>query len=163
MLEAGKLKMKELNQVCVVVKDLDKSMEQYLKILGVGPWQVYTYAPPDLKNTTVRGKPEPYSMKLALAMIGPVMLELIQPLKGKSHYKEFLEKRGEGLHHIAAFRVEDIDEVIAHLKKQGIGVLMSGEWHGGRFAYMDTEKQLGTVVELVWRPGPRPPPERTYP
>lgn len=159
----GKFVLKEINQVCVVVEDLKGSMERYWKLFGLGPWSVYTFAPPELTDMIVRGKPETYSMKIGLTNIGPLMFELIQPLEGESIYKEFLEKKGEGLHHIASFKLDDVEEAIEYLKKQGISVLQSGRWHGSYFAYMDTEKTLGMVVELVKRTKERPPPEEIYP
>ena len=86
--------LKEINQICVVVKDLKSSMESYWKLFRLGPWSVYTFAPPELTDTIVRGKPKKHSMKIALTNIGPLMFELIQPLEGESIYKEFLEKKG---------------------------------------------------------------------
>ncbi len=159
----GNVKLGEIGQVAIVVRDLRRAMEHFWNIFGIGPWSVYTYTPPDLTDMTVRGKPEPYSMRLALATMGSVMLELIQPLEGKSIYKEFLDEKGEGLHHIACFKVDDIERVVEELGRRGIGVLQSGRWRGGHFVYMDTEEKLGTVIELVKRLGPRPPPKWTYP
>jgi len=163
MIEEGKVRLGEISQVAIVVRDIQKAMEHYWSVFGLGPWSVYTFAPPDLTDTTVHGKPEPYSMRIAFTMVGSVMLELIQPLEGRSIYKEFLEERGEGLHHIACFKVDDIERAVEELGRRGIGVLQSGRWRGGHFVYMDTEKTLGTIVELVKRTSPRPPPESTYP
>ncbi|MFQ6076175.1 MAG: VOC family protein [Candidatus Bathyarchaeia archaeon] len=158
-----KVLLHEIGQIGIVVKDIQKSMAQYWNLLGIGPWRVYTLAPPDLTDTTVHGKPTPYAMRIAIAMIGSLMVELIQPLWGESTYQEFLEERGEGLHHIASYRVEDVEGAIEVLERKGIGVLQSGRWHGAYFAYMDTEEALGVIVELVRRTGERPPPEATYP
>ena len=143
-------------------------MRQYWTILGIGPWGIYTYAPPKLRETTVRGRPEPYSMKLALARVGSIVFELIQPLQGNSIYKEFLLQKGEGLHHIASHAVQDLAVAMAELKRRGIGELQCGKYVDGDFeaayAYMDTEKPLGAILELVkLRDGKRPPPEETYP
>jgi len=161
-MQQRKFTLKEINQICVVVEDLKRSMENYWKLFRVGPWNVYTFAQPELTDTTVRGKPEIFSMKVALTNIGPLMFELIQPLEGESIYKEFLRKK-EGLHHIAFFKVEDVEEAIEHLKKQGISILQSGRWHGSYFAYMDTEKTLGMIIELIKRTKERPPPDEIYP
>jgi len=161
-----KVLLGEISQIGIVVTNLRNSMERYWRIFGLGPWRIYTYEPPRLIETMVRGKPEPYSMKLAFATAGP-MIELIEPLDGNSIYKEFLAERGEGLHHIASFAVDDVDKAIAQLEKQGIGVLQSGKYCDGDFnvffAYMDTEKELDVIVELVRLHGRRPSPEATYP
>ena len=156
--------VRQVLQVCVVVRDLQKAMERYWNILGIGPWRVHTFQPPGLTNTTLRGKPQPYTMRLALAEVGAVQWELIQPLEGPSTYKEFLEEKGEGLHHVA-FAVDDYDQAVAAFGEQGIGILMSGTWHGGTYAYMDTQGPLGMIAEIYRRsPGlQRPPPEAVWP
>ena len=162
MVSAEKIEWKQGVQVCVVVKDLQKSMERYWN-LGIGPWAIYTFQSPELSNTTLHGKPAKYSMKIAVAMIGNLMWELVQPLEGPSTYKEFLEQKGEGVHHVQ-LAVDNFDQTIAALEKKGIGVLMKGDWKGLSYAYLDTEKELGAILEikkpLDWGP---PQPEATYP
>ena len=101
------LNVGEIAQVALVVHDLQQTMETYWKVLGIGPWSIYAYAPPTLRETMVRGKPVEYSMRLAIAQVGALQVELIQPLEGPSIYKEFLAERGAGLHHIQS-RVDDI-------------------------------------------------------
>jgi len=155
------IKLGDVLQVGLVVKDLQQSMERYWKLLGIGPWNIYTYAPPMLREGTVRGKRVDYSMRLAHAMSGPVQVELIQPLEGPSIYTEHLAQKGEGLHHIQS-RVENIEEVLAAFEKLGIGVLMSGKFGEGEFYYLDTEPPLGVIYEIFRRKS-RPAPEATYP
>ena len=164
MRKARKVKIKQLLQICVVVKDLQKSMEFYWTIFGIGPWHILTFQPPTMTNTKVRGKPVQYSMKLGLAQIGNIQWELIQPLTGESIYKEFLDKKGEGLHHIAC-DVGDYNKAVTALQKHGIGILMSGDLPGESYAYMDTEKYIGTIIEIYKKPAgfKIPPPEDTYP
>jgi methylmalonyl-CoA/ethylmalonyl-CoA epimerase len=159
-----KVEIKQVLQVCVVVKDLRKSMEKYWNVFGIGPWKILTFKPPTMTNTRVREKPVSYSMKLGIARIGSIQWELIQPLTGESIYKDFLDQKGEGIHHIAC-DVGNYDQAVATMKKHGIGVLMSGDLPGESYAYMDTEKYLGTVLEIYNRPaGFKPQPtEDTYP
>jgi len=158
----SKIKVGEISQVAVVVKDLRKAMENYWKTLGIGPWNIYTFEPPALREPMIRGKPIHYSMRLALAQVGSVQLELIEPLEGPSIYKEFLANKGEGLHHIQS-KVEDVGDQLAAFKELGIDVLMSGKFGEGEFYYMDTEPVLGIIYEIVRRRGKREPPEATYP
>src|SRR5262249_58207049 len=84
-----------------VVKDLRKTMEMYHQALGWGPWNVYEHKPPLLHSTELRGKPTPFTMLGAEVQAGPIGFELLQPLDGPSIYKEWLEQKGEGLHHLA--------------------------------------------------------------
>ncbi len=164
MAKAEKVKINKVLQIGIVVKDLQKAMELYWEVFGIGPWHIMTFQPPALTNTRVRGKPEPYTMKLAVTHIGNIQWELIQPLTGNSIYKEFLDQKGGGLHHIAC-DVGDYDLAVALMKQHGIGTLMSGQMPSDSFAYMDTEKYLGTIIEIYKRPAVfKPlPPEATYP
>jgi hypothetical protein len=67
-------------------------------------------------------------------------------------YKEFLEERGEGLHHLRTYypKLEDMKKDLTLLNRQGIKVLQSG-WAGDtcHFVYMDTQEILGIIYELV--------------
>ena len=155
------LNLGEIAQVALVVQDLQQAMQTYWKVLGIGPWSIYTYAPSALRETMVRGKPVEYSMRLAIAHVGALQVELIQPLEGPSIYKEFLAKQGEGLHHIQS-RVDDIAKTLAAFREQGVDVLMSGKFGEGEFYYMDTERLFGFPYEVVKR-RTRPAPEATYP
>ena len=164
MAEAEKVELKQVFQVCVVVKDIQKSVEQYWNIFGIGPWQIHTFQPPDLFDTTLRGKPEPYTMKIAAAQIGNIQWELIQPLSGRSSYHEFLEEKGEGLHHVAVM-VQDFDKTVAALEKQGIGTMMSGKYRESTYAYLDTGPALGFITEILKMPPgfEMPKPDAVYP
>jgi hypothetical protein len=154
--------LKNVVQVCAVVKDLQSAMERYWS-LGIGPWNIYTLAPPLLRETTMHGKPAKYSHKVAVTMIGNTQFELIQPLEGPTTYRTFLERRGEGLHHIKE-KVDDIPATIAEFKKKGIEVIQSGKIDEDEFYYLDTESTLGFYYELgnmgwVRAPEARYPPE----
>ena len=136
-------------QVCVVVKDLEQSMESYQRLVGIGDWKVFTVEPPSL-NGTLRGKPQAFSMKIALARVGDMQWELIQPLDGPSIYREFLDTTGEGLHHVK-FAVDDHDKAVADFARHGVGVLMGGDVEDRGFSYMDTQSALGFTLEVIYR------------
>jgi len=112
-----------VNQVGFVVKDLDKAMAAYWR-LGVGPWRVYTYGAPLVKDITYRGKPGNWRFLIALANLGRGFgLELIQPLSGESIYSEFLEKHGEGgIQHLGIV-VDDLDRVVEEARRAGYEVI----------------------------------------
>jgi len=156
-----------VSQVGFVVRDLDKAMAAYWRV-GVGPWRVYTYGAPLVKDITYRGKPGNWRFLIALASLGGgFSLELIQPLSGESIYSEFLERHGEGgIQHLGIV-VEDMDRVVAEAQRAGYTVIQSGRGHGvrgdGKFAYLSTEDDLFTVYELMELVSERYPPERVYP
>ncbi|HLJ58434.1 MAG TPA: VOC family protein [bacterium] len=155
-----------IGQIALVVRDLDKAMRAYWEILGVGPWRVYTYGPPLVRDMTYRGRKQDYRMRLALAQARDLTLELIQPLSGESLYTEHLQQKGEGLHHVG-FVVDSLTEAIAEAAKLRLPVLQSGRGYGldgdGGYAYLDTESQLGMIAELIEIPKRRRSPEAEFP
>ena len=93
-----------------------------------------------------------YDLTIKSARIGPVELQLIQPGKGESLYKDYLEKKGEGVYHLG-FVVEDIDGSEAEVKSLGLGVISSGRRENGSgFSYLDTADKAG--VTLLIRQSP---------
>ncbi len=163
---AGVFPITHVDQVALIVRDLDASMRRYWEMLGIGPWKVYTYGPPLVRDMTYRGRPHNYRMRLALAFTGSLMWELIQPLSGESVYTEHLDRKGEGLNHVGVF-VPSLDEGIAEAKAHGYTVLQSGRGYGklgdGGYAYLDTESSFGMIVELIEIPKERIPAEAEYP
>jgi len=151
----------DIIQVAYVVKDLDKSMEHLWSIFKVGPWDIYTFAPPALRESMVYGKPSDHTYQLAVTWIGNVQVELIQPLKGHSIYNDFLEKKGEGIHHIK-FYYENCQKFLKELNKKGISVIQSGKFDEDEFYYLNTESIFGIVYE-IGNNGKVREPERKYP
>ena len=139
--------------VSIVVKDMDKAIKYY-EALGVGPFPPFLGGPGmSFTGKTVHGEPADYDMDLRFARgdMGGVGLELIQPLNGHSIYDEFLEQKGEGIHHLA-FMVEDIDAEIAYMKEKGFKVIQTGAMPNTRWVYFDTDRVGGMFVELCQIP-----------
>ena len=141
------LSVNEVSQIGIVVRNMEGAIGNYSGIFGIGFPKVFV---PEYFNMTYRGKPADFRIKIALGMMGVMQIELIEVLQGNTIYDEFLEKRGEGLHHLG-FDVKNMDERIEVLEKLGISVLQSGERIGVRFAYMDTEKIVGVIFEFIER------------
>ena len=153
-----------ITQVAVVVKDLKATMKNYHALMGWGPWSVYEHKPPVLHRTEVRGKPVKYTMLGAEVHCDPIDFEILQPLEGPSIYREFLEERGEGLHHVAVVNPQDdVRKALANFKRQGIEVLMSGALNDIEFYYMDTDPVLKMVAETVSGHAIALKPSYTYP
>lgn len=157
-----------IEQVCVVVNDLDATIKGYVEQAGIGPWAVYTFAPPDLKDMRIRGREQAYSMRLALAWTKGFMWEVIQPLEGPSIYKEFLERHGEGMHHVLVQHDEhEYAQAVEAFRARGCPPIMEGHFKGTDFAYVESDGPLKIVMELVKRPSypgyRRPDPDYWYP
>lgn len=142
-----KIALPEVGQVGVVVKDVQKAAEYYTSNFGIGPFKIFDYR---FENGQVHGRPATFKLRLGFARMGQVVLELIQVLEGETIYKEFLEKKGEGLHHLC-FYVSDFDEKVAAFARKGIGVIQGARYPEGGFAYLDTEKVGGVILELAMR------------
>jgi 4-hydroxyphenylpyruvate dioxygenase-like putative hemolysin len=151
----------DLIQVAYVVRNLEEAMNFFSQTMKVGPWAIYTFAPPAFCNAVVRGKPSDHTFRIALAEAGPVQIELIQPLTGRSVYDEHLEKRGEGLHHVK-FYYADCQKALQEFAAKGISVIQSGKFDEDEHYYLDTEKYSGILVE-IGNNGKMRPPERWFP
>jgi methylmalonyl-CoA/ethylmalonyl-CoA epimerase len=153
-------------QVGLVVRDLDHAVECYWKQYGIGPWHFYSYRKPLVKQMTYHGEPADYAMRIALAWIGPLRIELIEMAGGDSVYADFVREHGYGVHHFGVL-VDDMDAALTQAAAAGLEMTMDGSGFGrggdGHYAYLDTEKDLGTTLELIKRPKDRVPPERVYP
>ena len=153
--------VRKIIQIAHVVKDIEKTMKKYYEILDIGPWSVYTFAPPGLRECTFKGKPSDATWELAIAWVGDIQFELMQPLSGEIVYTHFLDKKGEGIHHIKEW-VDDCAAAIEEYRKKGIEVIQSGKYDDDEFYYLDTEPQLGVLYELG-NCGEIRSPERTVP
>lgn len=153
-------------QVALVVKDLNEAMEQYWNLFGIGPWHVYTYGWPLVKRMTRHGRPAEHKMRVGLAWLGPMRIELIEMLEGDTVYAEFVKEHGYGVHHLGVV-VDDIEAAITEARAAGFEMTQDGAGFGldgdGHYAYLDTEAKIGTTIELIQRPKRRVPPERIYP
>lgn len=162
---AATLVGRPVGQVGIAVRDLETSCRRYSALWQCGPWRIYTYSPAILTRQSYRGELSRFAVRIALNPTTP-QIELLQPLEGPSVYDDWLDRRGEGLHHLAAY-VEDADEAIASLVAVGYSVIQEGRGFGvggdGAFAYFDTEHDLGYLLEVVQPPKTRREPELVIP
>ncbi len=142
----------EVSQVGMVVEDLDDGMERFEAILGVDEWAELRFEPPALTEATYRGEPAEFTFRLALAEVGDIDLELIEPLSGENVYTDHLEEHGEGLHHLACYTLEDPQGAVERFRDAGIPVIQSGVFEGSTFWYLDTRDALnGVLFEVLDR------------
>jgi catechol 2,3-dioxygenase-like lactoylglutathione lyase family enzyme len=149
--ELNQMKLPNVNQIGILVKDIPEAVAYYTKLLNIGPW----YRSNTVKHETIyRGKPINVEADIVLAFQGGVELELIQ-IKSKEEnvYSDMLAKSGGGIHHIG-FTVLRYDDKLEKMKANGIEVLQSGviTTKGSavtRYAYLDTVKQCGIISEFI--------------
>lgn len=142
------IKVSELFQVGIVVRDLEQSMKTYRGLLGIDKWEVVEVDSATLPMT-YRGRPAELSFKAAFTVLGSLMLELLEPVKGHGTYRDFLDEHGEGIHHLGHVRVDNLHEAVQALEKAGFPCVETGgdpALHA--WAYVDTTAALGYIIEL---------------
>ncbi len=129
------MKIKRIAHLGVAVKDLDAALGLFTGGL-----------PLELTHT------EDYQgMKIGFIPVGDSSIELLQDVSGSSAIKRYLDKNGEGIHHIA-FEVDDIHEAVAELKAKGIKLIDETPRpgaHGMHIAFMHPKGTHGILMELV--------------
>lgn len=163
----SKIKVTQIQQVCIVVKDLQKTVENFWNILGIGPWAIFPFGSPVVPDLKYYGKPAWGRYKGAVVQVGPIELELFETIEGASVYQDWIDEHGEGLHH-AKFLVEDLDVARAEkiLAEQGFPSIQSGHFgpeYKGHFSYFNTCKPLRAIWETSNRRGGTPPGATFYP
>jgi len=135
----------QLHHVTVVVKDIERVVKFYSSV-GLGPFvspEKHVFA-----NKTLRGKPLTHKLLIREAQIGPAVLQLVQHVEGEDVYKEFIDKRGEGVQHLG-FVVDNIDKAEEQAVEMGLKVTQRGRREDGSgFSYFDTEEHAGVILEL---------------
>ncbi|WP_040228659.1 methylmalonyl-CoA epimerase [Bhargavaea cecembensis] len=133
--------MKRVDHIGIAVKSISETLPYYTETLGI----------PLLGTEDVPTQ----GLKVAFLDAGNVKLELLEPVSEDSAVAKFLEKRGEGVHHIA-FGVADIQERMNELKEHGVR-LLSDEPRpgagGAQVAFMHPKSSFGVLYELCDKSG----------
>ena len=125
-----------LNHIGIAVRDLEVSKALYQKIFGVEDFHV---------ETVVEQMVEVASFK-----VGDILIELTAPTSPESPITKFLEKRGEGIHHLA-FATDGINEELLRLNKTGIQLINSEPREGAHemlIAFLHPKSTGGVLMEL---------------
>jgi methylmalonyl-CoA/ethylmalonyl-CoA epimerase len=128
---------RHINHVAIAVKDIATSLALYRDLFGVGASaQVVDIA--DQKVTA------------ALVRVGGSQVEFIQPTDPNSGVARFIEKRGEGVHHIC-FEVDGLADRLQTLKAKGVELIDEKPRHGlsGQIAFLHPRSTGGVLIELV--------------
>lgn len=135
-------------EIAIVTRDVRRTMAG-LSRTGIGPWRTYTFDPGNTTDQTYHGEPSPFTMRVCFAEMGGVAWELIQPVSGHTIFADFLDRHGEGLHHVA-FDCNGLPfpERIAGFERRGFRMSQGGSWMGrNRFAFFETEDATTTCLE----------------
>jgi methylmalonyl-CoA/ethylmalonyl-CoA epimerase len=136
----------ETVQLGIVVRDLEATVRRYEDDYGIGPWQFARIDLGDANDYREYGQPVERSNRIAMAMVGGVMWELIEPLDEDGIYARFLAEKGEGVH-LVAVATPDFDGAVERAERKD-GLMLSCEHSGIDIAYLDTLRDLGVVLEV---------------
>jgi methylmalonyl-CoA/ethylmalonyl-CoA epimerase len=131
------VKLLNLDHVGIAVIDLDTALDGYRERYRVEP----------LYRETV----ESQGVEEAMIPVGGSFVQLLQPLHPETPVGRFLDKNGEGLHHVA-FAVASIDLALEHLSETGARLVDESARPGGRgtrIAFVHPGELTGTLIELV--------------
>ncbi len=152
------VKANEIIQVGFVVRDAIKTAKKYSELFGLGPWRFIDTRLPEVILHDQPPQNYKAGLRLAMADLDQIQIELIQPMYGPGTHMEFLTEHGEGIHHLSFGGVDDHDRILAGFLKHGIGIEMQGLARGNPiFTYLATQQTLGTIFEVVRPPDSRPP------
>lgn len=130
---------KRIDHVAIIVRNIEQALTFYRDMLGIEPSAIQ-----EVPTEQVR------IAFLPLGGPGGSEIELIEPTTPDSSLTKFLEKRGEGLHHIC-LEVENIDTALAEMREQGAPVLdqqprVAAE---GRAIFLHPKGTNGVLLELL--------------
>ena len=129
--------LEKIDHIGIAVKDLDQAIKLYKEAFGMEPSLVYESA---------------YTKaKIAFFPIGQTRIELIQPITPDSVMGKFLEKKGEGIHHIS-FNVKDVDKSLSELEMKGIQLIdrkARKVRENEKVAFLSPKSTNGVLIELI--------------
>jgi methylmalonyl-CoA/ethylmalonyl-CoA epimerase len=128
-------KIKKINHVAIVVEDIDSAMDFWRDALG-------------LTLDHVEEVPSQAS-KVAFIPVGDSEVELVQPTNAESGMAKYLEKRGEGMHHLCV-EVDDIEGMLSTLREKGVRLINEEPitLPGRRMAFVHPKSANGVLIEL---------------
>ncbi|MEC8457862.1 MAG: methylmalonyl-CoA epimerase [Bacteroidota bacterium] len=131
-----KLRLNKIEHLGIAVKSINEGNTLYAKILGVAPY----------KEEVV----EHEGVRTSFFQVGPNKIELLEALHSNSPIAKHIEKRGEGLHHVA-YAVDDIRAEMNRLENEGFQLLNSEPKLGADnklVCFLHPKKTSGTLIEL---------------
>ena len=131
------MKIKKIDHLCFVVRDLEKAKRTYHEDLGLVPDVEYE-APSE-------------SIKVARYYIGEVAVELMEPTTPDSEVGKFIATRGEGLF-LISYKVDSVHEALRELKDKGVQLIDEKPRHlfGNSYAFIHhPAKLVGALTEVL--------------
>lgn len=133
--------VKNIDHIGVAVKNLDESLKLYTDILGL--------------EVISKGVVKEQKVKVAFVPIGDSEIEFLESTDYDSAIAKYIEKRGEGIHHIA-LKVENIEKALKLIREKGIRLIDEKVRCGvnkAKIAFLHPKSTNGVLIELIERNG----------
>lgn len=130
------MKISHIEHIGIAVNSLDEAIPFYEEVLGLK-----CYAVEEVKDQKV---------KTAFFMVGQTKIELLETTDPEGPIGKFLEKRGQGVHHIA-YAVDDVDSSLNELENKGIRLIDRKSRKGAEglnIGFLHPKSTLGVLTEL---------------
>lgn len=135
------MNISRIEHLGIAVKSLEEAIPYYENVLGLKCYAIEEVA--DQK------------VKTAFFMVGETKIELLEPTSEESTIAKFIEKRGEGIHHLA-FKIEDgVANALAEVEGKGIRLIDKVPRKGAEgldIAFLHPKSTLGVLTELCEKP-----------
>jgi len=128
--------MKKIEHIGIAVKNLETSNKLFTSLLGTAPYKMESVDSEGVHTSFFKA--------------GPNKIELLEAQSKESPISKFIEKKGEGIHHIA-FEVENIEEEITRLKNEGFTMIHESAKKGADnklIAFLHPKSSNGVLIEL---------------
>lgn len=135
-------------QIALVVKDIQKAAETWAAFFDIPVPEITVNPPQEDPGLTYRGKPGYFGLKVAHLRCGNFVIELHEPDENDSTFREFLDKHGNGVHHLGFEVGERRDAIITELEEQGYDMRTIGYYPGSSWTIVDCEDDLGVNLNV---------------
>lgn len=140
-------------QIGILVKNLEEYLQKLNDVFSIGPFRIAQYPPEDeIPFREYHGKEGNFTAKFCFFHLGNIELELIQPISGDNIWDDFIQKHGQGLHHLK-FLVEDSKAIENYLNENGYFIYQQGAAVGpnkGRvWQFYPTYEDMGFDLEIM--------------
>ena len=135
-------------QIAIVVEDIDAAAKAWAEIFGVPVPEICDASVDGNPDVTYRGDIAAYGLKVAIIRVGNFVIELHEPDIRPSTFREFIDKHGNGVHHLGFEVGERRDGIISELESKGYDMRQIGFYPGSSWTIVDSEDSLGVNLNV---------------
>ncbi|MCH5306194.1 MAG: methylmalonyl-CoA epimerase [Rikenella sp.] len=135
------MNLSHIEHLGIAVKNLEQAIPYYEKVLGLKCYNIEEVADQKVRTAFFR--------------IGQTKIELLEPTSDESTIAKFIEKRGEGIHHLAFAVADGVSEALAECEAQGVQLIDKAPRRGAEglnIAFLHPKSTMGVLTELCEDP-----------